>query len=219
MTGETSVGPTSARHGRLTRRLVRHHLPLALVTAAALAGLHAVTGFDRAVRDWSVSTAWVGLALLAATLLLGPLRVLRGRRIGVSDDLRRDLGIWAALVGIAHVVFGLQVHLGGRLAKYFGSVNLFGLANWTGLAATAVLALLLLLSNDRSLTALRSRRWKALHRLAYPLLAVTLVHAVLYLHVEARMVPLLAVLILVGAVVTALQLAGRARRRRPRAVA
>ena len=40
---------------------------------------------------WSMATAYVGLALLGATLALGPLSVLRRRPNPVSTDLRRDV--------------------------------------------------------------------------------------------------------------------------------
>ena len=45
--------------------------------------------------------------------------------------------------------------------------DLFGFANWSGLAATALLVLLLLISNDVSLRTLGSRRWKAWQRWTY----------------------------------------------------
>lgn len=64
----------------------------------------------------SVATAYAGLLLRAITLLLGPWNVLRGRPNPVSTDVRRDVGIWAGILSLAHVVFGLQVHMRGREA-------------------------------------------------------------------------------------------------------
>jgi sulfoxide reductase heme-binding subunit YedZ len=40
-----------------------------------------------------MATAYVSLALLAATLVTGPINLLRRRPNPVSTDLRRDLGI------------------------------------------------------------------------------------------------------------------------------
>ena len=60
---------------------------------------------------WSMASAYVGFALLCASLVLGPWNVLHGRPNPVSIDVRRDVGIWAGIVGLVHVVAGLQVHL------------------------------------------------------------------------------------------------------------
>src|SRR5439155_26488230 len=102
----------SHRRARRTRRLLRHHLPLALGSLAATlviaAGLSAASGQGLLWR-LSVATAYVGLTLIGLTLLIGPLTALRGQPMPVSSDLRRDLGIWAGLVGIAHVFMGAQV--------------------------------------------------------------------------------------------------------------
>jgi hypothetical protein len=43
----------------------------------------------------------------------------RGRPSPLSDDLRRDVGIWAALLIAIHTFFGLQVHFGGTVLPYF----------------------------------------------------------------------------------------------------
>src|SRR5262245_65240967 len=67
----------------------------------------------------SMATAYTGMLLLGVTLALGPLRALRGETGQVSTDWRRDVGIWAALFGIAHLVIGLQVHAPGRMWTYF----------------------------------------------------------------------------------------------------
>ena len=66
-----------------------------------------------------MSSAYVGMILIAVTLILGPLNILRGRANPVSSYLRRDIGIWAGLVSIAHVVFGLQRHFNGKFWRYF----------------------------------------------------------------------------------------------------
>jgi methionine sulfoxide reductase heme-binding subunit len=194
---------------RLRRRLLRHHLLLPEGTRT---------------QRLSIATAYVALALLALTLLIGPWRVLRRRPLPLSSDLRRDTGIWTAIVSLVHVVVGLQVHLGGRIAHYFleasgsGSgtgaprTDDFGFANHTGLAATLVVILLLALSNDRSLRWFGPRRWKALHRSAYALFALVVAHALLYQDVEDRAEPVVWLFGLAVTAVVALQLAGAARR-------
>jgi sulfoxide reductase heme-binding subunit YedZ len=175
---------------------------------------------------WSMATAYVSMALLVATLLTGPVNVLRGRRNPVSTDLRRDLGIWAGLMGVAHVVIGLQVHFRGRMWFYFVReveetkelvlrADLFGFANYTGMLATFVLLLLLALSNDLSLRRLKAGLWKALQRWNYGLFALVAIHGVAYQVIEDRKAGYVALLATMAGLAIVLQLAGvRERRRR-----
>lgn len=148
----------------------------------------------------SMATAYVGLGLLALTLLLGPINVLRARPNPVSTDVRRDLGIWAGLVAVVHVVVGLQVHAIGEPWLYFlwpsgdwrwwpFRYDLAGAANYAGLGATLVLLLLLAISNDRSLRRLGAARWKAWQRLNYLAFALVAVHGVAYQRIEGRPIP------------------------------
>jgi sulfoxide reductase heme-binding subunit YedZ len=149
--------------------------------------------------------------------------VLRGRTGPLSYDLRRDMGIWTALVGLAHVAAGLLVHMDGRPWLYFLKpieeahgipgigplrVDRFGLANYSGLAATLILAMLLALSNDLSMRRLGRRRWKRLHRLNYALFALVLVHGAVYQWLESRAALLVAVFGLTAMAVVALQALG-----------
>ena len=145
------------------------------IGAAMLVGGGTVAALAGTGHGWvfaaSMATAYTSLIAFAIALGIGPWRVLRGIRSPVSITLRRDLGIWSALLAIAHVVFGLNVHLGGRIAEYFfhaqtGSslqprLDAFGLANDTGLVATLVMAVLLAISNQRALRALGAARWKS----------------------------------------------------------
>src|SRR5262249_24972229 len=136
------------------------------------------------------------LALLAVTLVIGPLRGLRGRPNPVSNDLRRDCGIWAAAFGLGHTGYGLQGHLKAILYQQLfrtapdGTLALrlegVALGNDPGLVAALLLVLLLALSNDLSLRRLGTGRWKALQRLNYALLALVAVHAILFQRLERR---------------------------------
>jgi len=200
-------------------------VPIAVASVALTVAIFVTTAYPRAVHGWSLATAYVALGLAALTLAIGPIRALRGLRVPLSIDLRRDIGIWAALVGLAHVVLGLQVHLGGDLVRYFAETSggaavrfdAFGLGNYTGLAATLLLALLLALSSNRALRALGGRRWKRLHRLNYALFALVAAHGLLYQVVEDRAVGGVATLLLVVTGVMAVQAAGFHRRRASRA--
>lgn len=234
---------------RLRRRIIRHHVPLSLLTAFAIAVLALAApsrdGFwvrdDPAVgssgagamrhgpgraggdsgptdqataapgHQWSAridhgsgmsgmsgpvsslarplttATGYVGLLLLAATLLIGPMSRLMRRTTPLSLDMRRDLGIWTAIVSTVHVVLGFQIHGGGRVLGYFLDaetlalrLDTFGLANYTGLAATGIVLILAMISNDAALRWLKATSWKRLQRLSSAAFALVVAHSVLY---------------------------------------
>lgn len=213
---------------RFRRRLTRHHAPLLLLSTAALVAVYLLVETEQRVARASMATAYVGLALLGASLATGALNVVRRRPNPVSTDLRRDIGIWAGIVSLLHVAFGLQVHMKYRYEYWLHALpgsdgltirtDLFGFANHTGLIATLIAVLLLALSNDRSLRTLGTPRWKALQRWNYALFALVLLHGVAYQVSEKRE---LSFVVAFGALllpVVVLQAAGyRARRRAVRA--
>ena len=207
------------------RRLLLHHLPLAVVSGVLLIlFLGPFTNSDTAppqmdnrassplptaaepmhgtgqgaefslnsqagISQLTVATGYVATVFLGVTLLVGPANLLLRRRNPVSTSLPRDVGTWAAVYSIVHVIVGLQVHGRGLISdvlNYFvasdGSLRLnsFGLGNWTGLAALVIVTGLLALSNDRSLRELKARRWKNLQRLNYALFALVVLHSFFY---------------------------------------
>lgn len=182
---------------RARRRRVWRHCLLATISGLVMLGIFALLGSRDSLFRASMASAYASLGLLGATLILGPVNILRARPNPVSTYLRRDVGIWAALLALGHVVFGLQVHMSGRFWLYFVYPadeahvlpvrhDLFGLANYTGLAATLVLVLLLILSNNASLRALGRRRWKGLQRWNYGAFALIGVHGIAYQVLERR---------------------------------
>jgi methionine sulfoxide reductase heme-binding subunit len=208
---------------RLRRRLVRHHLVLALASSAATALLAWLVPSKDPTFRWSMATAYVGLALLGLSLATGPLNVVRRRPNPVSSDLRRDIGIWAGVLSLLHFVVGWQVHMKHRYLYWLREVketgglavrtDLFGFANHTGLVAVLIAALLLALSNDRSLRALGTPRWKGLQRWNYALIVLVAAHGVAYQVVEKRKAPFVVTFAAMLLVVAGLQLVGyRARR-------
>lgn len=198
-------------------RRVRNHVALG---AASLAGVWAVFSLidsNDTVFRVSMATAYVALVLFIITLGFGPYAALRGRRYPVSADLRRDFGIWSALVAIAHVVVGLQVHLRGKMWEYFVQptkgvllprIDPFGAANYTGLAATVILVALLATSNDASLRRLGTGRWRSLHALVTWGLVLTLFHAATYQFIEDRRWETVVMLLALSVVVVWLRIAG-----------
>ena len=139
----------------------------------------------------TTATGYVGLGLIGLTLLIGPANLLLRRRTPISSYLARDIGMWAAIVSVIHVIVGLFVHgppapLIKRILFYFiapdGTLlnNNFGWGNWTGLAATVIVVGLLAISNDVSLRKLKAKRWKNLQRFNYALFAIVILHAMFY---------------------------------------
>lgn len=213
----------SAKVRRLQRRLVRHHLPLAALSALAMGlvdwVLHPGGGM---LTRLVVASAYVGLTLIGVTLLIGPLNLLRRRPNPVSSDLRRDVGMWAGLVSIAHMLFGFQWHYPWEPWAFFwdgtGTIplrlNSFGLASFLGLGGILVIALLLTISNDRALRNLGSRRWKALQRMNYGLLGLVTAHAIFFISADERDARYLVGVGVIVAIVVGGQIAGALRRRR-----
>jgi methionine sulfoxide reductase heme-binding subunit len=154
---------------RLRRRLL-HHILIAAGSVALTAILMHLFPKRDFISRVSIGTAYPALFLTAAALLLGPFNVLRRKLNPVSFDLRRDLGIWAGILAVAHTAVGLNVHLRGKMWLYFVDTryhlrrDAFGFGNYTGGFAALVFALLLVLSNDVSLRKLRVERWKSLQR-------------------------------------------------------
>lgn len=177
---------------RLRRRLWRHHLPLALLSAATIGVLYVTRPYPDVITRLSFSTAWPALVLLTVTLLIGPWRSLRGRPPTLSVDLRRDIGIWGGIVGVTHAIIGQCVHLRGRPWLYYVYEktqehlvplrhDMFGFSNDTGLVAGLMLLALLVTSNDASLRKMGQPGWKSLQRWNYVCFGLTVLHTFGYL--------------------------------------
>ena len=218
-----AVRMSPERMGYWTRRLWRNIgiLTVALVPYLAVMQVIASSDGRQLLYRLSMATGYASVVLIAGAMLIGPWRVRRGRPAPASTDLRRDVGIWGAVFGIAHVVTGLQVHFAGKFWKYFLYPDgdhriplrhdLFGLANWTGLAAGLMLVVLLVISNDLSLRALGTKRWKSWQRWTYWMAALTVAHALAYQIPTKHHAPWIAAFLLVTVFVLVLQLDGRRR--------
>ena len=211
------------RRSSYWRRRIRRHIVLALVSAGLTFAVFELVRSDPTLVRLSMATAYAGLAFLSITLATGPWNVLRKRPNPVSTDLRRDIGIWAGILGLAHVVIGLQVHMGGDMWQYFfyppaprrllPRFDAFGLANYSGLALTLILAVLLSLSNDRSLRWLGAKRWKLAHRSAYIAFLLVVGHGALYQIMEKRRLAFVGLFVALTIAVTIFQVAGFRRMR------
>jgi sulfoxide reductase heme-binding subunit YedZ len=137
-------------------------------------------------RRFTVGTGYVATGLLGLTLLIGPVNLMLGRRNPISSYLTRDVGTWAIIGSVVHVIFALELHarITDPLPMFFldGSplTNSFGWGNWTGLAALVIAVGLLAISSDFALKKLKARTWKNLQRLNYALFALVIAHAFFY---------------------------------------
>ena len=198
------------------------HVAIALIGIGFGAMVQTQTPHRSTAEALSFASAYAGFGLLVAALAVGPLNLLRGRPNPVSTDLRRDIGIWCALFGVAHTVAGLNVHMHGHMVRYFitsGNADLgtkaFIAANWLGLLAVLVLLTLLSISNDFALRALGTRKWKLLQQTTYVAITAIVLHGAVYQILEKRRWLLALILSVLALAVGVFQSAGiRARQSR-----
>jgi sulfoxide reductase heme-binding subunit YedZ len=210
------------KRNRLPLRLLRHHLPLLVFSFASVAALYFTRPYPDVISRASFATAYPALALLAATLLVGPWNVLRRRANPVSSDLRRDIGIWAGILGVVHAAVGQCVHLRGRPWLYYVygpgehhhgmRHDLFGLANYTGAVGVLLLAALFAMSNDLSLKRFGARKWKQLQRWNYAVFALVAAHSIAFQMVEKQKLPWVITVAICIAAAVIMQIAGVTRR-------
>lgn len=209
---------------RMRSRLWRHHLPVGLLTVGTGTLLYVTRDYPDVITRLSFSSAWPALILLAVTLVIGPWRTLRGKPPLLSQDLRRDWGIWAGMAGVFHAVIGQCVHLRGRPWLYYVYEKLdahvvpvrhdvFGFSNYTGLFAALILAVLLATSSDAMMRKLGNPGWKKLQRWNYYCGALAALHTFGYLlGIESLKAASIAVAALCVAAALVLQLMGWRRR-------
>lgn len=203
------------------RRIVRH-AALAIGSAIIVWIGYAAAPPPDLRHRLSLATAYAALIFLAVTLALGPWRVFTRQANPISFDVRRDFGIWSAILALVHTGIGLTVHLRGRMWMYFFKRlhplaiqnTEFGAANYVGLVSALLFVLLLVISNDLSLRSLGTRRWKSLQRWTYIAAILAVVHGVLFELVEKRHLPWVIVFTAIVAIAAAIQAAGYLFRRR-----
>lgn len=178
---------------------------------------------DDVIFRLSLSLGYVALLLLLFTLLISIWSLLTNKKLlPIQYDVRRDVGIWAGILGILHSLVGLFVHFRDKpnsflyyfifppetKAAFPLRYDLFGLANYTGLFGVLLVALLLAISNDFALRKLGAKKWKNLQRLNYVFFAFVFVHSVIYAAIEKRPLPMFAFTLLLFGLTVALQIFG-----------
>lgn len=170
---------------------IKRHSILAGITGLVIVFFSHVLDTYNLVFILSMSTAYAGMIFIAVTLILGPLNILFNKTNPISTCLRRDIGIWAGMLSVTHVIFGLQRHFDGKFWLYFVRVaeqgqgftlhyDVFGLSNYSGLIATLICITLLVLSNNMSLKMLGAARWKNIQRYNYVLFFLVFIHGILF---------------------------------------
>jgi methionine sulfoxide reductase heme-binding subunit len=203
---------------RLQRQLL-----LAAIAGGVVLAFYLLTPGSGTLGRLSIATAYAGLFYLAVTLIIGPWNILRGASNPLSTYLRRDMGVIAGSLALAHTFIGLQVHLQGDFIQYFfyrttegvGRLRFdaFGMANQLGLVAALVFVILLGISNDASIRRLRPTTWKNLQKWNYVGAILVVLHGVLYQALEKRMFAFGGCLVVVAAITAIVQLLGFRRRR------
>lgn len=175
-----------------TKRLITH----AALVILCLIGIYLTTFYiPYADLNYVLTLAfgYLSLTLITLTLCIGTLMMLRNRRNPVNLNLRRDMGIWAGITGILHVVFAFTLRFNGEILLYFIEAETlslrsdrFGISNYIGAGATLLLTLLLITSNNYSLRKLKGKRWKTLQRTNYVLAFLVILHTLLYQAISNR---------------------------------
>jgi methionine sulfoxide reductase heme-binding subunit len=240
--------PTLGTGRSFRRRLLFHHVPIALASVGLLLLFTGLSVFpnsfsheggsrgafsfaldpsNRSFGSWlTIATGYLATALLAVTLLVGPLNLLLRRANPLSNYLRRDLGTWVVIFGALHVVLafreayrGVFSFLGFFITDGAPITTSFGVGNWTGLAALAIATGLLAISTTHSVRELGPARWKSLQRLNYTVFGLVLLHATCYGALQRTSSPFTILLFSIAATVMLGQLMGiwlsRSRKSRP----
>ncbi|MFS0557792.1 ferric reductase-like transmembrane domain-containing protein [Brevibacillus sp. 179-C9.3 HS] len=190
------------------KRLVVHVSILLLLLVGARVMWADFSAFP-SMETWSMILGYLSFILIGLTLLIGPLQSwFPARWTTVSLSIRRDIGIWAGITGLLHVVLVLVLFQGeprlmiihdNRFDKADGWLGLFflassdptmwpspnwtlsGVANYLGLLAFFIMLALLLTSSSRAEKWLGGSSWKRLH-LANPwLFVIVLFHGLIYI--------------------------------------
>jgi len=170
-------------------RLKRHYLPLLILSVISALIISLMWDNLDAISFTAISTGYISLFLLAASLVIGPINLLLKRNNPQSSYFRRDLGIYGGLLAVVHSVTGLFVHMRGNMWTYFlnkseqgYSIRLddFGLANYIGVISALLIILLIITSNDYSIKKLNPANWKNIQRITYLMFALVLLHSIYY---------------------------------------
>lgn len=190
MNGQTTSTPPR-RFGFAGNTLRRHILAVCLAGAFVVL-FSQVHGQWSAMHKWNRAVGDASLVLVALSFGLGPLaRIFRPVSRVIS--IRREMGIYACVLAIAHTIiilvgwvefdlmrlFGFEWHT--ELQIYVMFQHGFGLANAIGIAALALVMLLAATSSDFAMRNLGTAGWKFIQMGVLPLWWLTVAHVAYFL--------------------------------------
>ena len=194
-TTSAAAKPAPFVDGKLAKRLVLvcGVVPGVLLAWDAYRGQLGVNEVNFAIR----TTGLLGLVFLSLSLVITPLRRLTGWSSLIA--VRRNLGVYGFLYIAAHFiiffVFDREGSVSSTLEEIVERVYL-----WFGTGSLVLMIPLAITSTDAMVTRLGPRRWKLLHRLAYPCVLGGVVHY--YLLVKADVTKPLVFAIVFGGLMT-----------------
>ena len=200
---------------RFAKRLaiVNGCVPLAILGWDALNHQLGVNDVNFAIR----TTGLIGLVCLVLSLVVTPLRRLTGWTKLIA--IRRNLGVLGfTYIAIHFAIFFLWDRQGSVSSTAHEIVARVYL--WFGFGALVLMIPLVITSTDAMVSRLGARRWKRLHRLAYPIAIGGVVHYYLLVKSDTRQPMAFAIALgaLLGyrAVAGAVEARRRAKRPRPK---
>lgn len=200
-------------------RRIKCHLLLALLVLLLFAAT-AWSGPASGIEDrLSIVSAYLCLALLGYTLLIGSAQVMKTGRPITNIYRRRDTGIWAAIIGLLHFVLANKLSMNSAYIDHFVNQANIPLAiefrsllySWgaiLGYMVALIFLLLLGLSSDIVLRVIGVRWWKRLQRTAYVAFVFTVIHSFAFQILESRQALLIGVVTFVALLILAGQLFG-----------
>jgi len=199
-------------------RLFRHVILVGVTTIVLLAAV--ATGPLPAWLDrLSIVSAYLCMGYLSLALIIGPKQAIRSGKPTVNNLLRRDLGIWGAVMGFGHFYLAMVLSMNNEYLNLFVYANelpfseetrylLYSWGSIAGFVVGVLFIILVVLSNDRSLRLIGTRWWKRLQRLAYVAFLFTMLHAFAFQALESRHALLIGVVAIVVALILTSQLIG-----------
>lgn len=181
--GERLPGQLPGRliDARFAKRLVLVNgvVPLVLLAWDAYHHQLGVNEVNFAIR----TTGLLGLVFLVLSLLVTPLRRLTGWNTLIA--IRRNLGVFGFVYLATHVTIFFAFDRGGSITSTLTEIAL-RVYLWFGTAALVMMIPLAATSTDGMVSRLGARRWKLLHRLAYPIAICGVVHYYLLVKSDVR---------------------------------
>ncbi len=154
-------------------------VPAALLMWDAYRGQLGVNNVNFAIR----TTGLIGLVLITLSLVITPLRALTGWNRLIA--IRRNVGVLGFAYLAAHFLIFFWWDRQGSVGSTVTEIIMRRYL-WFGAGALVLITPLAVTSTDNMISRLGSRRWKLLHRLAYPVAIGAVIHYYLLVKSDVR---------------------------------